>query len=185
MKLQGFISLEGAVGKVCFSDALNQNSPDSHLARHTSTSVLLTRGSLAHFSLSTVHRHQPPSALPMRPTSSHRSRVLSQYILKTCQLSSSSPVYMLTDYRLMMKKARRKSDRVRTLHIDRIHVTNVQHKATRRSPRKTEKKPVYVLDLIIPPRQVDNCLEPAKSAVHLQVRANTNILPQGPTFIHL
>jgi len=40
--------------------------------------------------------------------------------------------------------------------------------ATRRSPRKTEKKPVYVLNLSIPPRHVDNCLEPAKAAVHLQ-----------------
>ncbi|KZT06406.1 uncharacterized protein LAESUDRAFT_759256 [Laetiporus sulphureus 93-53] len=38
----------------------------------------------------------------------------------------------------------------------------------RRSPRKSEKKPVYVLNLLIPPRSVDNCLEPAKSAVHLQ-----------------
>ena len=40
----------------------------------------------------------------------------------------------------------------------------------RRSPRKSEKKPVYVLSLTVPPRQVDNCLEPAKAAVHLQVR---------------
>ncbi|KAF8213919.1 hypothetical protein K438DRAFT_1802528 [Mycena galopus ATCC 62051] len=38
----------------------------------------------------------------------------------------------------------------------------------RRSPRKSEKKPVYVLDLSIPPQQVDNCLEPAKAAVHLR-----------------
>ncbi|KAI0650516.1 hypothetical protein C8Q79DRAFT_390579 [Trametes meyenii] len=38
----------------------------------------------------------------------------------------------------------------------------------RRSPRKAEKKPVYVLNLTIPPRFVDNCVEPAKSAVQLQ-----------------
>ncbi|KAJ7126385.1 hypothetical protein C8R43DRAFT_1028784 [Mycena crocata] len=38
----------------------------------------------------------------------------------------------------------------------------------RRSPRKTEKKPVYVLNLTVPPQQIDNCLEPAKAAVHLQ-----------------
>ncbi|KAJ7044715.1 hypothetical protein C8F04DRAFT_1069288 [Mycena alexandri] len=38
----------------------------------------------------------------------------------------------------------------------------------RRSPRKTEKKPVYVLDLSVPPQQIDNCLEPAKAAVHLR-----------------
>ncbi|PSR93789.1 hypothetical protein PHLCEN_2v4684 [Hermanssonia centrifuga] len=38
----------------------------------------------------------------------------------------------------------------------------------RRSPRKPEKKPIYVLNITIPPRQIDNCLEPAKAAVHLQ-----------------
>ncbi|KAJ6539720.1 hypothetical protein B0H19DRAFT_370767 [Mycena capillaripes] len=38
----------------------------------------------------------------------------------------------------------------------------------RRSPRKTEKKAVYVLDLSVPPQQIDNCLEPAKAAVHLR-----------------
>ncbi|KAI9000797.1 hypothetical protein BD414DRAFT_406416 [Trametes punicea] len=40
--------------------------------------------------------------------------------------------------------------------------------ASRRSPRKSEKKPVYVLNLTIPPRFVDNCVGPAKAAIHLQ-----------------
>ena len=40
--------------------------------------------------------------------------------------------------------------------------------SVRRSPRKVDKKPVYVLNITIPPREVDNCLEPAKNAVHLQ-----------------
>lgn len=39
---------------------------------------------------------------------------------------------------------------------------------SRRSPRKTEKKPVYVLNLTVPPRGVDNCLEPAKGNLHFQ-----------------
>ncbi|KAG6336582.1 hypothetical protein ID866_2491 [Astraeus odoratus] len=39
----------------------------------------------------------------------------------------------------------------------------------RRSPLKGEKKPVYVLNLTIPPRHIDNCLEPAKTAVLLDV----------------
>ncbi|EMD40424.1 hypothetical protein CERSUDRAFT_130259 [Gelatoporia subvermispora B] len=39
---------------------------------------------------------------------------------------------------------------------------------SRRSPRKTEKKPVYVLNLLINPQQLDNCLEPAKSEVQLR-----------------
>ncbi|KAJ7437811.1 hypothetical protein B0H11DRAFT_1829727 [Mycena galericulata] len=38
----------------------------------------------------------------------------------------------------------------------------------RRSPRKAEKKAVYVLNLTVPPQQIDNCLEPAKAAVHLR-----------------
>ncbi|KAI0677319.1 hypothetical protein C8Q78DRAFT_1065895 [Trametes maxima] len=42
------------------------------------------------------------------------------------------------------------------------------HSLNTLSPRKAEKKPVYVLNLTIPPRFVDNCVEPAKSAVHLQ-----------------
>ncbi|KAF9266346.1 hypothetical protein L218DRAFT_956702 [Marasmius fiardii PR-910] len=38
--------------------------------------------------------------------------------------------------------------------------------ATRRSPRKAEKKVVYVLNLTIPPDKVDNLLEPAKGILH-------------------
>ncbi|KAI0331238.1 hypothetical protein GY45DRAFT_1322484 [Cubamyces sp. BRFM 1775] len=51
---------------------------------------------------------------------------------------------------------------------DELGKTAVSKSALRRSPRKTEKKPVYVLNLSIPPRFVDNCVEPAKAAVHLQ-----------------
>ncbi|KAH9833711.1 uncharacterized protein C8Q71DRAFT_772167 [Rhodofomes roseus] len=46
--------------------------------------------------------------------------------------------------------------------------TSQPRPSTRRLPRKPEKKPIYVLNLTVPPRQVDNCLEPAKAAVHLQ-----------------
>ncbi|KAG7097308.1 hypothetical protein E1B28_004670 [Marasmius oreades] len=38
--------------------------------------------------------------------------------------------------------------------------------STRRSPRKAEKKAVYVLNLTIPPDRVDNLLEPAKGSLH-------------------
>lgn len=55
--------------------------------------------------------------------------------------------------------------------------------ATRRSPKKSDKKPVYVLDITVPPREVDNCLEPAKAAVHLQVRFVSMIHPQVLTFL--
>ncbi|KAJ8597377.1 hypothetical protein M405DRAFT_755983 [Rhizopogon salebrosus TDB-379] len=40
--------------------------------------------------------------------------------------------------------------------------------SARRSPRKGEKRPIYVLNLVIPTRHIDNCLEPAKSAVHIE-----------------
>ncbi|KAI0772145.1 hypothetical protein BD413DRAFT_678644, partial [Trametes elegans] len=51
---------------------------------------------------------------------------------------------------------------------DELGKTHTPLSAVRRSPRKTEKKPVYVLNFIIPPRFVDNCIEPAKAAVQLQ-----------------
>jgi DNA mismatch repair protein MLH3 len=43
------------------------------------------------------------------------------------------------------------------------------HTAIRRSPRKMERKPVYVLNLTLPPCHMDNCLEPAKASMHLKV----------------
>ncbi|CAK5275342.1 unnamed protein product [Mycena citricolor] len=48
--------------------------------------------------------------------------------------------------------------------------------ATRRSPRKAEKKPVYVLDITVPSQDLDNCLEPAKAAVHLRNKAGVTEL---------
>ncbi|KAH8118722.1 hypothetical protein DFH11DRAFT_695793 [Phellopilus nigrolimitatus] len=39
---------------------------------------------------------------------------------------------------------------------------------TRRSPRKGERRPIYALNLTIPPREIDNCLDPEKAAVHFQ-----------------
>ncbi|KAF8559172.1 hypothetical protein OG21DRAFT_1403956 [Imleria badia] len=45
--------------------------------------------------------------------------------------------------------------------------------SARRSPRKGEKKPVYVLNLVIPVKHIDNCLEPSKSAVELD---NKNVV---------
>ncbi|KAL1723491.1 hypothetical protein EV715DRAFT_269561 [Schizophyllum commune] len=40
----------------------------------------------------------------------------------------------------------------------------------RRSPRKSEKRPVYVLNITVPSHQVDNCLEPAKAEVNFEDR---------------
>ncbi|TFK55613.1 hypothetical protein OE88DRAFT_1766037 [Heliocybe sulcata] len=49
--------------------------------------------------------------------------------------------------------------------------------ATRRSPRKAERRPVYVLNLTIPPRDMDNCLEPAKASIQLKdTRAVASLL---------
>ncbi|KIJ37395.1 hypothetical protein M422DRAFT_177918 [Sphaerobolus stellatus SS14] len=45
-----------------------------------------------------------------------------------------------------------------------------RHVNIRRSPRKNERRPVYVLNITIPPNAVDNTLEPAKSAMHLRDR---------------
>ncbi|KAI6105925.1 hypothetical protein F5141DRAFT_1006193, partial [Pisolithus sp. B1] len=46
---------------------------------------------------------------------------------------------------------------------------------SRRPPRKGEKKPIYVLNLTIPVRHIDDCMEPAKTAVQL---GNKNIVAQ-------
>lgn len=37
----------------------------------------------------------------------------------------------------------------------------------RRAPRKATQRPIYVFNLTIPQRQVDNCVEPTKTALHL------------------
>ena len=50
---------------------------------------------------------------------------------------------------------------------------------SRRSPRKTEKNPVYVLNITVPPQHVDNCVEPSKAVVQLQVcHIYSTLLPQ-------
>ncbi|KAJ3981747.1 hypothetical protein F5890DRAFT_1533745 [Lentinula detonsa] len=46
-----------------------------------------------------------------------------------------------------------------------------QRSSTRRSPRKIEKKPVYVLNLVVSPKQIDNLLEPAKAVLQFQNKA--------------
>ena len=38
----------------------------------------------------------------------------------------------------------------------------------RRSPRKLEKHPVFVLDITLPATSLDNCLEPAKMSVQIK-----------------
>ncbi|KAJ3532141.1 hypothetical protein NMY22_g7868 [Coprinellus aureogranulatus] len=38
----------------------------------------------------------------------------------------------------------------------------------RRSPRKAEKRPVYCLNISIPPSDIDNCVEPGKSTILLK-----------------
>jgi hypothetical protein len=70
--------------------------------------------------------------------------------------------------RRLTKLERQASEAASTFHA-RCAFSDGLPLAVRRSPRKSEKKPVYVLDLSIPSQQIDNCLEPAKAAVHLRV----------------
>jgi DNA mismatch repair protein MLH3 len=49
---------------------------------------------------------------------------------------------------------------------------------SRRSPRKSERKPIYCLNISLPLESVDNCIEPAKNAVQLQVSTSA-ILTHG------
>ncbi|TBU47222.1 hypothetical protein BD309DRAFT_856433 [Dichomitus squalens] len=59
-------------------------------------------------------------------------------------------------------------------HVRRQTILMLAHLrlAVGRSPRKVEKKPVYVLNLTIPPRFIDNTVEPSKAAVQLQNSAS-------------
>ena len=41
----------------------------------------------------------------------------------------------------------------------------------RRSPRKNEKRPVYVLNINLPQEMVDMCIEPSKHSIQVSVRA--------------
>jgi len=50
-----------------------------------------------------------------------------------------------------------------------LHLTISEILAIRRSPRKSEKKPVYVLNISIAPDEVDNFLDPAKNIILLRV----------------
>lgn len=50
-----------------------------------------------------------------------------------------------------------------------IHSSHWHYAAVRRSPRKIEKKPIYVINISIAPEDVDNCIDPTKSVVHLRV----------------
>ncbi|KAI0282276.1 hypothetical protein BGY98DRAFT_955130 [Russula aff. rugulosa BPL654] len=46
-------------------------------------------------------------------------------------------------------------------------VTDHSPRHIRRSPRKLDRKPIYVLSLTVPPKDIDNCLEPGKSLIHV------------------
>ena len=54
-----------------------------------------------------------------------------------------------------------------------IHLLLWRCAAVRRSPRKIEKKPIYVINVLIAPEDVDNHIEPTKSVVHLRVSTNS------------
>ncbi|KAF4619993.1 hypothetical protein D9613_005289 [Agrocybe pediades] len=50
--------------------------------------------------------------------------------------------------------------------------SDMPHSTIRRSPRKSEKKPVYVLNIIVPPTDVDNYLDPNKSVVQFRDKSS-------------
>ncbi|KAG6861552.1 hypothetical protein C0995_014848 [Termitomyces sp. Mi166 len=58
--------------------------------------------------------------------------------------------------------------------LDEVGEIDLPRSNSRRAPRKLEKKAVYVLNLTVPPEQIDNCLEPAKA--HIQFRRKNSVL---------
>lgn len=55
-----------------------------------------------------------------------------------------------------------------------IHSSLWRCAAVRRSPRKIEKKPIYVINVSIAPEDVDNYIEPTKSIVHPRVSTSSD-----------
>jgi hypothetical protein len=47
--------------------------------------------------------------------------------------------------------------------------TLTAYKELRRSPRKAERRPIYVLNIHLPPSELDNCLEPTKTEMGFKV----------------
>ncbi|KAF9481858.1 hypothetical protein BDN70DRAFT_930536 [Pholiota conissans] len=60
--------------------------------------------------------------------------------------------------------------------LDEERNNSLPRSTIRRSPRKSEKKPVYVLNISIAPEQVDNCLEPTKSTIQLRNKSSVMAL---------
>ncbi|KIM46426.1 hypothetical protein M413DRAFT_441520 [Hebeloma cylindrosporum] len=58
--------------------------------------------------------------------------------------------------------------------LDEVGERDLPRSTIRRSPRKSEKKAVYVLNISITPDEVDNFLDPAKNII--QLRNKTNVL---------
>ncbi|KAF8914223.1 hypothetical protein CPB84DRAFT_1758748 [Gymnopilus junonius] len=56
--------------------------------------------------------------------------------------------------------------------LDEEGENNILRLTIRRSPRKSEKKPVYVLNISIAHQEVDNLLDPSKSVVQLRNKSN-------------
>ena len=57
-----------------------------------------------------------------------------------------------------------------------IHSSLWRCAAVRRSPRKIEKRPIYVINVFIAPEDVDNYIEPTKNVVHLRVSPSSETL---------
>jgi hypothetical protein len=56
-----------------------------------------------------------------------------------------------------------------TSHASLTRIFSSFHAVSRRSPRKVERRPTYVLNLVLPPATVDLLLDPAKTTVQFEV----------------
>ncbi|KIP02103.1 hypothetical protein PHLGIDRAFT_112417 [Phlebiopsis gigantea 11061_1 CR5-6] len=89
---------------------------------------------------------------------SHQYLYINRHILNTCDLHRTiDSIFGLSSF-----------------GRDALHQDNQSSRplsAIRRSPRNSEKRPIYVINITIPPRHVDNCVQPSKTAVQLQNNA--------------
>lgn len=70
-------------------------------------------------------------------------------------------------------KAKRLRGQVRVYRPYAFQYLTRKSTATRRSPRKGEKRAIYVLNLALSRRMVDSTLEPSKKSVYLSVSSHS------------
>ena len=188
MSIRGFISLDGALSKVW---SKHQSIVPPLLFDVTNTTLRPTSISVRPQSFPINDRpniyEEDVNRHPLTPCPLHR-KIDDEFSNSSFAKHVRFPIIRLRQwanslFRHLMNQARLVClHLVRTLTVQTVVIGWWIHSATRRTLRKWDKKPVYVLDLTIPIEDVDNLLEPAKATVQFRVCPST-ILRQSEMLI--